>query len=180
MLSKGSKAYGEIRGSLTYLMEGTVVSIDPSIGSTSSMPGYAVYRSGNLVDSGIFEIDPHGTIPERLQKLSYYIRKLYQGWQPDTLVYEDIPAQRYGGGSNANAHSSLIKAVGTILSVSGPHTYVGLMPISWKKMTRSDYVKSDIADAEEIGRIAISEAHRISETDPPGRANRRRNRTAKA
>lgn len=133
------------------------------------MPGYAVYRAGNLVESGVFDMDPDAEIHIRLQRLSHLIRKLYANWNPDTLVYEDIPAQHYGGKGHAGSHASLVKAVGAILSVSGPHTYVGIMPISWKKMTRSTYVKGDREDAEEIGWIAIQEAYRIREEDPPNR-----------
>jgi hypothetical protein len=90
------------------------------------------------------------------------VRKLYKEWDPDVLVYEDIPSQRQGGG-NANAHASLLKAVGAILSVSGPDYYVGLMPVSWKRMVREDYVKSDIRDAIEMGWIAIAVARRIAD-----------------
>lgn len=171
MLTKKSQAYTQIQNNLNRLINGIVVCIDPSIGSSSSMPGYAVYIAGELQSSGILPIDPTGSVPMRLQKLAYHMRRLYAEWDPDTLVYEEIPAQRYGGG-NANAHASLLKAVGVILSISGPSGYVGLLPLSWKRMIRDTYVKGDREDAEEIGYIAIQQAKRISEEDPPKKYGR--------
>lgn len=175
MLGKDTKAYQEIQKNLHRLTDGIVVSIDPSIGSTSSMPGYAVYVSGELKESGIIEIDSDKPKWTRLQSLAYNMRKLYTQWDPDILVYEDIPSQRHGGG-NANAHASLLNAVGVILSISGPDGYVGLHPMSWKKMVRPTYVKGDKEDAEEMGWIAINLAHHIEETDPPGRKRYGQNR----
>lgn len=142
------------------LQQGIVVGIDPSIGSRSSQPGYAVAREGIIIESGILPINPNLTMWLRLQKLSYHIRKLYREWDPDVLVFEDIPSQRHGGG-NANAHASLLKAVGVVLSISGPEGYIPMSPQSWKRMTRSTYVKSDEADAVEILWIAIEESKRI-------------------
>lgn len=94
------------------------------------------------------------------------IRKLYRVWEPDVLVYEEIPPTRHGGG-NAESHASLLKAVGAILSVSGPDYYVGIHPLSWKRMVRSTYSKGDENDAKEIGWITIEEAKRLKEEDPP-------------
>lgn len=162
MLSKTSQAYQALEKCHFYVINGIVISIDPSIGSTSSMPGYAVYKQGVLQESGVLKIDRSGSVAQRLQELSHRVRKLYSTWNPDVLVYEEIPSQRYGGG-NANAHASLLKAVGVILSISGPEGYVGLTPQSWKKMTRPEYTKSDENDAKELGYIAILEAARISQ-----------------
>lgn len=146
------------------LQQGIVVAIDPSIGSNSSMPGWAVYKAGELLGSGTFALDLNKGRPQRLQQLAHFLRKLYATWNPDVLVYEEVPSQRYGGGNNfgnAKAHASLLNALGVVLSISGPDYYVGLQPISWKKCARPTYVKSDQADAEEIGWVAISEGARI-------------------
>lgn len=174
MLSKTSQAYGMIETNRHKLLHGTVVAIDPSVGSNSSMPGYAVYLSGRLIDSGIFEIHPvTDPLWIRLRKLSHHLRKLYRQFPPDVLVYEEIAPQRYGGGGNANAHSSLIKAVGVVLSISGPEGFVGLMPISWKRLVRDTYIKSDSNDAKEMGWIAINEAGKMPESRGYGRRNRK-------
>lgn len=162
MMTKKSQAYIAIDKHSHAIANGIIVCIDPSIGSTSSMPGYAVYKAGILQDAGIFTINPKESIPERLTMLSHYVRKLYKLWNPDILVFEEIPAQRYGGG-NAVAHASLLKSVGVILSISGPDGYVGMLPISWKKLVRESYLKGDMEDAIEIGWIAIEHARQIEE-----------------
>lgn len=162
-LTKTAAAYSQIEQNLKGLLEGVMISIDPSIGSTSSQPGFAVFRQTKQIDSGILTIPPHLSVPVRLRMLANHLRKLYRQYQPDVLVYEEIPSQRYGGG-NANAHASLLKAVGAILSVAGPDGYVGLSPLSWKRMVRDTYRKGDKEDAEEIGYIAIECAKQITET----------------
>lgn len=164
MLSKSSKAYEAISKARLALTEGWCIAIDPSIGSSSSLPGWAVYQCSTLLTSGVFEIDRNEDIPTRLQQLVYFLRKLYTQYPVDVLVFEDIPAQRHGGG-NANAHASLLKAVGATLSVSGPRQYVGILPISWKRLVPEDYIKGDREDAEAIGRICIAEAHKIIQED---------------
>lgn len=171
-LTKTSKAYGNIEDNLQGILEGLVVSIDPSIGSSSSMPGWAIYRAGQYVSSGIFEIPVHKSLPERLRTLANHIRKLYNEYPPDCLVYEDIPAQRYGMG-NAVAHASLLKALGAILSVAGPDGYVGIMPVSWKKMVRDTYNKGDEADAVEIGYVVIECAGQIRYNKENGKGGKR-------
>ena len=140
-----------------------MVAIDPSVGSGSSMPGFSVYRAGELVDSGILEIKYYKPLPDRLRELSGRLRKLYVAYPPDVLVYEEVPVQRYGGG-NATAQASLLKALGVILSVAGPSGYVGITPTSWKAAARDTYVKSDVNDAIEIGWVAIQTATEISKS----------------
>lgn len=167
-LGRDTAAYGDIRNSLTTILRGVVIAIDPSIGSSSSMPGWALYRAGALISSGTLGINPDQSVWKRLRDLARAMRSLYKETDPDVLVYEEIPSQRYGGGGNANAHASLLKAVGVILSIPGPDVCVGLHPLSWKKMVRETYVKGDEADAVEMGWIAIAEAARIAETNPPG------------
>ena len=159
-ISKQSRAYIQASENLHGLTDGLVVSIDPSIGSNSSMPGWAVYRASKYVESGTFKMNPRDSVPDRLRTLHNYVRKLYIQYPPDVLVYEEIPSMRQGGG-NAEAHASLLKALGAILSVPGPDGYVGIMPISWKKMVREDYIKGDERDAVEIGHIVIELAHEI-------------------
>jgi len=171
-LTKTSKAYQNIEDNLQGILEGMVISIDPSIGSSSSMPGWAIYRAGQYVSSGIFEIPVHKSLPDRLRTLANHVRKLYNDYPPDVLVYEDIPAQRYGMG-NAVAHASLLKALGAILSVPGPDGYVGIMPVSWKKLVRDTYEKGDEADAVEIGYVVIECAGQIRYNKENGKGGKR-------
>jgi hypothetical protein len=166
VVTKTSKVYSDVKDNLTLVMKGKLLAVDPSIGSTSSMPGWAFYDAGELIESGTLSINPKQSVWARLQDLARLIRQLYKHFGIDILVYEDIPSQRQGGG-NANAHASLLKAQGAIMAVPGPRAYVGIMPISWKRMARSTYVKSDEADAVEIGWIVINIAQYISIKDPP-------------
>jgi hypothetical protein len=167
-LTKTSKAYGDIEDNLQGILDGVIISIDPSIGSSSSMPGWAIYRAGQYVASGTFDIPVHRSIPDRLRMLANHVRKLYNEYPADVLVYEDIPAQRYGMG-NAVAHASLLKALGAILSVPGPDGYVGIMPVSWKKGVRDTYQKGDESDAVEIGYVVIEFAAQIKYAKENGR-----------
>ncbi len=154
MIGKTTKVYADLERFSGLVLKGRVLSIDPSIGSTSSMPGWAVYDAGVYIDSGILLINIPNSIPDRLQQLNHEMRQLMLKWKPDVLVYEDIPASRFGGG-NAVAHASLLKAVGAILAVPGPVGFIGLLPVTWKRFTKENYVKGDEADAIAIGEIAI-------------------------
>lgn len=138
------------------------MSVDPSIGSTSSQPGWAIYRKGNFIEGGIIPIPHHLSVPKRLRMLANGIRKLYRQYDPDVLIYEEITSVNNRVGGNSNAHASLLKALGVILSVPGPEGYVGIFPISWKKLARPEYIKGDKEDAIEIGYVVIQLAKEIS------------------
>jgi hypothetical protein len=84
-------------------------------------------------------------------------------YDPDCLIYEEIPVG--GPGRNIASHVTLLKAVGIILSVPGPKYYVGIYPVSWKKLVRPTYVKSDEGDAIEFGYICVQEARQIIEEE---------------
>jgi len=164
VINKGTKLYEPMKKYHKLLLKGTVLSIDPSIGSNSSMPGWAIYSQMILVDSGIIEIPPKDSIPLRLQLLSRKVRQLIDSHKPDILVYEEIPSQRHGGG-NANAHASLLKSLGAILAVPGPTAHLGLHPLTWKRLARDGYEKGDEQDAIEMGWIAIDIAKWFSESE---------------
>lgn len=159
MMSKTSKAYEQISKARLYLTEGIVMCIDPSIGSSSSMPGYAVYKAGTLIASGVIQLPIDREFPIKAQELAYQVRRLYNEYVPDVLVYEEIAV--HGAGRSIHSHVTLLKALGIILSVSGPDKYVGIYPTSWKKLVRDSYVKSDEADAIEFGWICIEQAKQI-------------------
>lgn len=170
--------YEDVRAALHPILHGIVLSVDPSIGSHSSQPGFAVYREAQFVTSGTMSIDPEGDRPTRLQELTHQLRKLVREYTPDVCAYEDIPPRRYGGGG-ATAHASLLMALGATLAVSGPDRYVRLAPRVWKRLVSSTYRKSDEADAVEMGRITCDMAKHISETNPPRRFGSRKRATKK-
>jgi hypothetical protein len=177
-VSKSSQTYAEIRNASEKLLSGVVLCIDPSIGSHSSMPGYAVYQAGELHQSGTITIDPDGTQWGRLQALARKVHQIILTFQPDVLIYEKVPVSAHGGRSQVS-HASLLMAVGAILSVPGPDHYVGMMPVSWKPLARESYIKSDEADAVEIGWVTIEEARKIQEKDPPRKYGSRKAKSKK-
>lgn len=137
------------------LVSGTVLAVDPSCGSSSSLPGFAVYSAGELIDSGVIPIDISQDLPGRLRQLHNFICSSMHHLSCDVLVYEDIPPRRYGGGS-AHGHASLLKSVGTILGAVDHRHAIGLKPAMWTRHKSVDYVKGDEQDAIEMGRIAIA------------------------
>lgn len=172
-IGKGTDLYTDARANLKPILDGTMLCIDPSVGSSSSQPGWAVYVQGKLAHSGTLDIEVGTPLHYRLQVLGKHMRGLIKEYDPDVLAFEDIPSQRYGGG-NAEAHASLLKAVGVILSIPGPQGYLRLKPMVWKRLVRDTYVKGDREDAEEIGYVAIKVAEEIKEEDPPRKYGRTR------
>jgi hypothetical protein len=166
-ITRSTKVWGEIRNALPEILDGVILSIDPSSGSTSSMPGWALYRKGELVESGIIEISYQHELPYRLRELHKYMHQLIDEFSPDVLVYEDLPPRHYRGGKSAyhgndKGHASLLKSLGVIISIPGPDFYVGIHPLTWKRLVREDYVKGDESDAIEMGYIVINQAHKIA------------------
>lgn len=165
---KKTAAYGAIRENCLGLTRGTVLVVDPSIGSQSSLPGWAVYGAGDLVDSGVIPMDVTESRPYRLRAVFNKLENLTVAWQPSVVVYEEVPVMAHAGRSQVS-HASLLNAVGVTLAATHlPGVgYVGIQPIVWKKRVTAEYVKSDEQDAIEIGRITIAMAHEILKTDPP-------------
>jgi hypothetical protein len=159
MLGSKTAAYKQVKEHGQSLIQGRVLSIDPSVGSGNSMPGWALYGASELKSSGTWILNPRWPLEVRLRELANHVADMVVSHHVDVLVYEDIPCQLYGFG-NAKANSSLHRAVGAILSAN-VNKHVGISPSSWKKMVGPDYIKSDENDAIEIGRIVIGEARRI-------------------
>lgn len=173
---KSTEVYKYIQGALVPLTQGKVLSVDPSIGSTSSQPAYALYIAGKLTTSDTGNINPAMEKWERLQELAEWIDQLYQVHKPDVLIFEDIPDQMYGPYGNATAHASLLKAVGAILSIPGPSHYIPLRPQVWKARVPEGYIKGDIQDAEFMGQLVISMAQEMHNATLEAKTNRKRGR----
>lgn len=158
-ISKKTKLYQEVdrlKGPLVY---GNVLCIDPSIGSSSSSPGWAYYQSGVLVDSGTIHTGgSHLELWQRARRLGGALHILCAEYKVDVLVYEDIPAT---SGFNQNAIASLLKAVGIVLACTTSSHVLGVHPASWKNYVRPEYKKGDKEDAIEIGWVAIGLAKHI-------------------
>jgi len=168
---KKTNIYADIRKSTKLLLDGIVLACDPSMGSLSSQPGYAVYEAGVLVASGTLDIDPSGEKWERLKEVYRQLRNLSMGWGVDACVYEQVPVSAHNGRSQVS-HASLLMAVGVTMAAVDARVFIGIPPITWKKYVSPDYVKSDAEDARQMGRIVIDMAREIQRTDP-SRGNRK-------
>ena len=158
-ISKKTKLYESVSKLTTPLLTGMVLVIDPSIGSTSSSPGWAIYKQGELLDSGTLSTGGSGTeLWRRARTLGNSIKVLSSIHNFDLLIYEDIPAT---SSFNQNAVASLLKAVGIVLACSKSEYVLGIHPASWRNYVRPEYKKGDKEDAEEIGHIAIALAKHI-------------------
>jgi hypothetical protein len=154
------KLYQEVKNHLDDLTVGVALVVDPSIGSSSSSPGWAIYDKGKLSRSSTIDTGgSHLPLWERARKLGEAMHALCQEYRPDILVYEDIPAtSRF----NPNAQASLLKAVGVILACTDTESVIGIHPASWKNYVNKEYRKGDEEDAIEIGRIVTELARYIS------------------
>lgn len=158
-IGKKTKLYENVQRLKGPLLCGSVLCIDPSIGSSSSSPGWAYYQAGQLVDSGIIHTGgSHLELWQRARRLGDSLRILCAEYKIDVLVYEDIPAT---SGFNQNAIASLLKAVGVVLACTTSSHVLGIHPASWKNYVRSEYKKGDKEDAIEIGYVAIGLAGHI-------------------
>jgi hypothetical protein len=155
--------WNAVRRFRNVLLEGRVVAIDPSCGSNSSMPGYAIYNAGILIGSGVIQIPLARELHTKLQWLANYLRTDPKFQGIELLLIEAIPVTRHGRGANQLSHSSLIKAVGAIISsINCP--YIMYVPIqTWKAYanTVESYSKGDEADARMIGASIIQLATTI-------------------
>lgn len=164
-VSTQTKLYAAVRGYAEKILTGRVLALDPSIGSWSSQPGYAVYMAGVLIDSGVIEMPTEATRSRRL----FYLRRVLTEQFPeyfDAVIIEDIPTHRFSRGrggrqyANAKAQVPLHKAVGVIESCfDAPCFFVA--PQTWRMHASAEHlsdkergVSTDERDAVAMG-IAV-------------------------
>lgn len=150
------------------ILKKCMIAIDPSCISASSVPGYAIFRKGELEESGVISgISPRADLSARLQFIAEYIR--YNLEDPDVLVVEQIPVVRTG-----RLNTSLVKAVGAIISSFSCANVIEPLPVVWQKYldqthendyeTAKEYrkvMKTDEQDAIEMGRAIIKIAREL-------------------
>lgn len=148
---------------LQALIEGHVLAIDPSSGSRDSMPGYAVFFKGQLLDSGLIEVARGRELNRKLFIIGETLRTQFE--VPDILVVEHIPPFMRGSGFSKSI-VSLQRAIGMIIgSIDRP--LVEVPPITWHKLAPKDYTKTDEKDAVMIGYAAIWTACLLAKQEPP-------------
>lgn len=161
-IPRKSKLYEVVSEHVSPLTEGVVLVVDPSIGSSSSAPGWACYAKGKLIAASTISTGgSHLPLWQRARSLGRQLRELDQEFSPNLLIYEDIPAT---SNFNANAQASLLKAVGIVLACTDTESVIGIHPASWKNYVRPTYTKGDKEDAVEIGYVAITLAQHIEST----------------
>ena len=137
--------------------------VDPSSGSrgwkgrAGSMPGYALFRAGTLVDSGIIEIPKLGREScYRIQDLGSILREQFE--VPDLLVVEKV---------SGRARVSLVKSAGAIIASVLASRIIEIAPRSWQKWVRPDQwtraIKSDENDAKAMGYALINMLEKTNE-----------------
>lgn len=162
-----SKLALEVEQYRDLVQNGEMLAVDPSSGSSGSLPGYALFRKGQLVDAGTIEL-PRGTRPlaNRLFLLRNALATSFD--KPDLLTIELIsPVMPSKGGAflHKNA-SSLIKAVGAILS-TWDVPVLEVSPMTWHSMTPPTYKKDDVQDACMIGWAVFLTLARLNGTQEP-------------
>jgi hypothetical protein len=141
------------------ITQGTMFSIDPSIGSQSSQPGYAVWKAGELEDSGIIRLGSSAgaTVPQRLFHLRMTLEKQFN--KPDIVIVERIVSNPRARNYNNTTAVKMNQAIGVVMS-QWDVPVIEVSPSSWKAVAKSLdwYEKSDEHDAIVIGQCCINKA----------------------
>lgn len=141
------------------ILTGKMLVIDPSSGSKSSMPGYAIFHKGEFQEDGVIQVPIYMDLHRRLCYLSTCLRQFDV---PDILVVERISARAHG--RHAAAHASLLKSVGAIFASISTPKLVEITPMTWKAYIKynpqkcADYSKADNWDARVMGMYAVDVA----------------------
>lgn len=151
----------QVAGLLVTVLEGRLLSIDPSSGSRQSMPGYAIWESGKLKDSGVLQIEYSDYVNVRLQRIADSLRNEFE--VPDILVIENIPPKIGFGRGPLNLH----RAVGAIMSAVRCGPIIEVAPISWRKYIPEGYRKTDENDAIMFGYCVIATAYKLKQGEVP-------------
>lgn len=128
------------------ILTGRVVSIDPASGS-SSMPGWALFESGQLIESGTIKLDSSEPVQTRLNTMFYALSQGLGHLPPDVVIMEEIRGKM--------AHAYLMWACG-VSAAAFAHATLLELPVSfWKAILPNGYSKADDTDAVYIGLAAI-------------------------
>jgi hypothetical protein len=138
------------------ILSGTILVIDPSSGSSSSMPGYAIYEHGILKDQGYIDVPIPNDIHVRLRYIMQCIQKQFP--IVDILVIEDIPI-RMGRFTSGVAVRNLHRSIGVFLAAVKCNTVIEITPASWRRyIDAAKYAKADWNDAIVMGYTVVDKA----------------------
>lgn len=139
------------------ILNGRMLAIDPSTGSRSSMPGYAVFQAGQLIESGTIEVDLKGNRAERLFEINRTIREDFE--VPDVVAVES--AGYFIGKMNPTSIISLQRAIGAVIAAHPVKCLVEVPSNVWQRHTFQGYIKTDENDAICIGLCVINTAREL-------------------
>jgi hypothetical protein len=181
-VSTDNNLYRSIHKCAAAILHGKVLVVDPSIGSVSSQPGYAILMAGKLVEFGTIEIRHTDSSHKRLFELGRSLREDFSSELVDSdfdvLVVEDIPPARYSGSGRNKYHDvsaqlPLHRSVGAILaSVKVDHA-IAIAPRTWRSFVYDDYVKSDSGDAVVMAHVAVKYAQHAVDAAVSAKAKRK-------
>lgn len=139
--------YYRIKINAGQIVLGTIIALDPASGS-ASMPGFAVFRAGELVKSGTLPIPKRLPIEKRLPILYEKVRELTED-VPSILAIEKLRGRA--------VNTSLAWAVGTSIAAARAPTLIEVPIIAWQRLAKTDsaYVKGDEADAIKLGQTLV-------------------------
>jgi hypothetical protein len=166
-ISTSTKLYKSVSQHVEAVLGGRMLVLDPSIGSDSSQPGYAIREAGQLTDSGVIDMPRY---EDRSRRLWYLRQTLQQQFTEkfDVVVIEDIPTHRFSRGrggrvfANAKAQIPLHKAVAVIESCfSCPVIFIA--PVTWHSFAPLDYIKSDESDAIVMSHAVVEVAKHVKQ-----------------
>jgi hypothetical protein len=139
------------------LLTGSLLAVDPASGSTS-MPGYALFTQGRLVECGVITIEYSDKAQERLASLAECMRRNFPS--VDVLVVEELRGPK--------VHNVLHWATGTIISMVKAGVLIEAPTAWWKAYakTQPGYEKADDQDALMIGEtvLAIAREHQTRDS----------------
>lgn len=159
-MNKTSKTYKAIEPLAELILNGRLLCVDPSTGSTSSVPGFAVYEGGELIESGEITVDKSANRSLRLYEIARTIREEFD--TPDILIVEYIPHMVYGQGKmNGVTLMALQKAIGAIIGAIPCKNLLEIPASAWKHHKPEGYIKSDEWDAIALGNCAINISKKI-------------------
>lgn len=141
------------------ILNGRLMAIDPSSGSAKSVPGYAIYEAGILVDSGTLNVPPHLPLPIKLRMIADSLRNEFK--KPDVIAIEFIAPffKNTGKQDFINKNTlALHRSVGAIYSAVNCDCWIDVSPISWRTQIPENYNKTDENDAIMIGYTCIRNA----------------------
>lgn len=154
-VNRETNLYKQVKQEWETILNGVFLAIDPSVGSTSSMPGYALFDKGNLIESGIIRVSPTAKKNIRLFSITKSLKEEFK--TPDIIAIENIPPISFKGGMSGWSLVSLQRSIGAILSVYDI-PYVEVAPSAWQKYKFDGYDKSDENDAICIGLCVLAAA----------------------